>query len=111
MISLKTLGKRILARFGDAKKPVKGLKGYFRAQKLEQRDEGREMTEEERRIIGNSHNILYAQFAPTFFLMLPAVFLLNMPVDPSFLQICNVLQYYTSGLLCFNLFFNEGKSR
>ena len=40
MISLKTLGRRILAKFSDSKKPVKSLKGYFRAQKIEKKDEG-----------------------------------------------------------------------
>jgi hypothetical protein len=52
-----------------------------------------------------SHRLLYVQYIPSILVAIPAFYFFDTPVDPGYLQGCNVLQYYASGLLCFNAFF------
>jgi len=52
--------------------------------------------------------MLYVPFMPAVLLSLPAMYFFSTPVDPMLLKSCNLLQYYSSGLLCFNAFFTQG---
>ena len=50
--------------------------------------------------------MLYIPYAPVVLIALPALYFFSVPTDPVFLKSINILQYYTSGILCFNTFFN-----
>lgn len=69
------------------------------------------MDEEERKIIDNSHYMLYSIYAHGLLLGLPTFYFLTNPVAPLFLQSVNLLQYYASGILCFNAFFTVSNCR
>lgn len=53
----------------------------------------------------NAHKILYSQYVPMPLFAIPMFYFMQDPTNILFLQCCNAVQYYSSGLLCFNAFF------
>jgi hypothetical protein len=52
--------------------------------------------------------MLYMPYLPTILLALPLCYFFSSPTNPLYLQSCNMMQYYVSGVLCFNTFFVKG---
>lgn len=57
--------------------------------------------------LSNSHRLLYIQFAPAAMMALPALYSINDPTALLFINSLDLLQYYLSGVLCFNSFFAQ----
>lgn len=107
---MKVLQRLCRIGFSQSKKPLRGLKGYFRARQTEANEvEEVELSAEEREVYENSHRLVYVPYMPTVLLVLPALFLFSNPTDVTFLKSCNLLQYYSSGVLCFNAYFSSGR--
>lgn len=56
----------------------------------------------------NSHRMLYVSYMPIVLLAVPCAYFFSTPASIDFLHSCNILQYYSSGILCFNSFFSKG---
>jgi hypothetical protein len=110
MIRLLTnLGRGCLYRFAPNDKNPKNLNKFLKMKKNEQTAETNEEVEVEKEAPHYAHRILYLQYAPLVILALPTIYFIQDITDPFFLQSVNLLQYYTSGLLCFNSFFTQGR--
>jgi len=98
------IGRRV-ARFSQEIRPQKSLHKYLRGKKAEKLAQVAPLQEEE---LDSAHYLLYAQFVPVVLIAIPTFYYLPTPTDLYYLQSTNILQYYTSGLLCFNSFFTTG---
>jgi ABC-type maltose transport system permease subunit len=57
-----------------------------------------------------SHRLLYVQFFPAMLLALPIFYYMGDPSSVLFNNCLNLMQYYLSGVLCFNSFFTQSTS-
>jgi hypothetical protein len=53
--------------------------------------------------------MLYVQYFPLPLVAGQVLYYLGVPAELVFLQSVDILQYYLSGLLCFNSFFTKGR--
>jgi hypothetical protein len=53
--------------------------------------------------------MLYLQFVPATLIAIPIIYYIPSPSDLNYLLSCNLMQYYASGILCFNCFFTQCK--
>jgi hypothetical protein len=103
MSLLASASKRWLARFGQHK--VKNVRNYLKTKIPEVLNYTSDMSEDEKVMMTNSHRLLYSIYIPALLLGVPAVYFLGNAASPLFYQSVNLLQYYASGVLCFNSFF------
>ena len=52
--------------------------------------------------------MLYVQYFPLPLIVGQMMYYFGVPADIAFLQSIDILQYYLSGLVCFNSFFTKG---
>jgi hypothetical protein len=94
-------------RFAEYNKNPKNVGQYLKMKKgeilTEKLHENKESLEE----LQGAHRLLYLQYAPAIFFAFPLLYLINDPTDILFYQCTNLVQYYLSGLLCFNSFFTQ----
>ena len=57
-----------------------------------------------------SHRLLYVQYVPAVIMAVPSLYYLGDPSSILFNNALNLMQYYLSGLLCFNSFFAKSTS-
>jgi hypothetical protein len=100
---------RKLALLSNEVKPQKSLSKYLKAKRAEEEAAKIEASPQVEDELQSAHYLLYAQFVPAVLIAIPTLAYLSTPTELVYLQSCNMLQYYASGLLSFNSFFTEGK--
>lgn len=100
---LNTLGKNIF-RFSNIPKP-KNVGKYLKTKKAEETALKADSIMQEESENNNAHYMLYLQFVPAALIAMPIFFYISTPADINYLLSCNIMQYYASGVLCFNCFF------
>jgi len=99
---------RSLFRFSTNNKQ-KNVAKYLKTKKAEETALKVETELGEHGGLKNAHYMLYLQFVPAAFIAIPIIYYIPSPSDLNYLLSCNLIQYYASGLLCFNCFFTQGK--
>lgn len=95
---------RSLFAFAELKgKPSKGVGQYLKGKKIQAATTIIENDPEE---LNQSHRLLYLPFFPATIMALPILYFLGDPTNPLFNSSLNFLQYYLSGIICFNSFFS-----
>lgn len=97
--------------FRFAEKSPKGVGQHLKMKKAEALSskiaEGNVPTPENLAI---SHRLLYVQYVPAVIMAIPSLYYLGEPSSILFNNALNLMQYYLSGLLCFNSFFAKSTS-
>lgn len=95
-------------RFADLQpKNPKNVNQYLKMKKNEEIATQLNLNQDKPEELQVAHRLLYVQFFPAALLAVPIVYLMGNPSDAIFLSSCNLMQYYLSGLLCFNSFFTQ----
>lgn len=103
---------RATAAFRFAEVPPKGARGvgqHIKARRAEALLQTPSTTSAED--LAGAHRLLYVQFFPAAVLVLPVLFCLGEPTGSGLSCSLDLLQYYLSGLLCFNSFFQKSTAR
>lgn len=105
---ISTIRRHIYSFSQHNNKPTKNVSKYLKTKKAE--DAASTLDIETDPALKNAHYLLYMQFVPAALIALPIIYYLPDPSALNYLLSCNAMQYYASGLLCFNCFFTEGTS-
>jgi hypothetical protein len=103
--------RRAVCRFAEMPgKAPRGLAHHLKAKKAEaatQAAAGQTTAED----LAGAHRLLYVQYFPAGAMAFPLLYFLADPTSAMFNSCLSLLQYYLSGLLCFNSFFAQSTAR